>query len=230
MPIANLPLMHMIEWCMILSLLILLVFIFWKKRKKGIGNSSAQADENSSIFPFTPFNILNFDSTGNSLRDAWWNDLAEDNQFRLAMLLVQKAMPAWEKYTLGHDIYYRASPYGSIIHLHCNLIQNAIDEINSGRELVSSGSSHQKIILCHSEFVGHVIAMQDGIYAPPYPIKKIILAVYSIIKSSAEPFGSPDQRHFLSVSIQQSLDCIEITRLHDGQEMASFKEKFLNTV
>ena len=156
--------------------------------------------------------------------DTWWKGLSDLDQLRLTLMLGEKALPVWEKYALANDTSYRDSiskPYTKIDH---QLLQVAITEMQiNSRGSIPAGDS--KIINeCYFNFVGPVIAMHDGTWMPPYPVKKIFLGVYYMLKSIVEQDKTPARENYFATAINQLLDCLDMSKLYSREEIALLLE------
>jgi hypothetical protein len=146
--------------------------------------------------------------------EVWWKALVNSDQLQMALMLAQKALPVWESYVDSHDIVYQHSPSVPVSRIDHQLLAKAIDELMRQSKQIFPGSNNAKIKQYYYFFVGPVIALQDGNWMPPYPIKKIFLSVYNILKSIVEQDNVSAIEIFLAIAINQSLDCLDITKLY----------------
>lgn len=146
--------------------------------------------------------------------DVWWNQLPATAQLQLALLLTQKALPLWEKYSGEHELSYRDSPALPPVKIDRRMLPTALDEIDIFLRLTVSGSSNENIVPHYFHFVGPVIAMQDGTWVPPYPIKKIFLSVYYMLKSIIEQSEGNVSAGLPGLAITQALDCLDVSKLY----------------
>lgn len=159
----------------------------------------------------------------------WWNTLDTLSQLRFALRLTQKALPVWENYTAANDPSYQDSPTMPLNKINAGLLQAAIDEMT--RQSVSGmpASDNKMIWQWYFNFVGPVIAIRDGTWVPPYPVKKIFLSVYHILKSIMEQNNPAGVHHFLATAISQALDCLDISKLYCRDEINDFLESNKNS-
>ncbi len=159
--------------------------------------------------------------------ELWWNKLLVEDQLDLAVQLAKKALPTWEKYAAGNDLVYRNAGTGPFIKIDQQLLFHVLQDV---QQLHHSNAANRSKLLhqYHDSFVGPVIAMQDGDWPATYPVKKIFLAVYNIIKSTLEQNNLGNTKNLLSVSINQSLDCLDISGAHSKLEIVEFLTTYKN--
>lgn len=158
----------------------------------------------------------------------WWIALDDIKQLHLALHLARKALPVWEKYTAAQGIIYRNSSTGPVHKIDSLLLQSAIAEIQLHSGLQFPAIDNKEINQYYNSFVNPVIALQDGAWSAPYPVKKIFLSVYNILKSILEQNSVPGSKNYLATAINQSIDCIEVSKLYSLNEIAVFLESFKN--
>ena len=163
----------------------------------------------------------------NAVREEiWWNMLETNDQLNLALLLTQKALPVWEKYSQANQAVYRNSSSGPFIKINSQLLQTSIEEIMAGSLIHFPNKDSKKIKQCYDDFIGPLVAMQDGNWHATYPVKKIFLAVYNILKGILDQENIPVFKSLLALSIGQSLDCLDISKLYSREEIENFLEVF----
>ena len=163
----------------------------------------------------------------NAVREEiWWNLLDTTDQLDLALSLTQKALPIWEKYTQANQTVYRNSSSGPFIKINKQLLQTSIEEIMASSLIHFPNKDNKKIKKCYDDFIGPLIAMQDGNWPATYPVKKVFLSVYNILKGILEQDNIPALKSLLAVSINQSLDCLDISKLYSREEIESFLEGY----
>jgi len=153
--------------------------------------------------------------------ELWWNQLLVEDQLHLAVQLAKKALPTWEKYAAGTDIVYRTAGTGPYIKIDQQLLFYVLQDV---QQLSNSNAANRIKLLhqYHDSFVGPVIAMHDGDWPAAYPVKKIFLAVYNITKSALEQNNAGNTKNLLSLSINQSLDCLDISGVYSKLEIVEF--------
>ncbi|MEO5888598.1 MAG: hypothetical protein ABIQ31_00035 [Ferruginibacter sp.] len=150
--------------------------------------------------------------------DKWWIKLNKVNQLELALLLAGMALPAWEKYTSSDPASYQDTSSMLPTVIDKNLLAVSLKEIKAVASL-AAGSNYQQINKCYNQFIGPVIALQDGNWAPPYAVKKIFLSCYIILKGIAENNKANYNENFFAVAIDHSLDCIDIAKLYTNMQV-----------
>ena len=167
-------------------------------------------------------------NTNIALDFVWWKALGNLDQLHLALMLAHKALPVWESYAASHDMIYKNSPDSPVSKINYQLLANAIDELTFQSKQLFPGINNTTIKQYYYHFVGPVIALQDGNWAPPYPVKKIFLSVYNILKSILEQDNAFAAENLLSIAINQSLDCMDITKLYSKTEITGFLQVYKN--
>ena len=163
----------------------------------------------------------------NALREElWWKLLDTPDQLSLALLLTQKALPVWEKYSQANQAVYRNSSSGPFIKINSLLLQTSIEEIIAGSLIHFPNKDSKKIKQCNDDFIGPLIAMQDGNWHATYPVKKVFLAVYNILKGILDQDNIPALKSLLALSINQSLDCLDVSKLYSREEIENFLELY----
>ena len=162
------------------------------------------------------------DKSINLLQDEWWKALDDVDQLHLALSLARKALPVWERFTQTQEIVYRNSSTGPFNKIESELLYVAIEEMQLRSQLQYPTSDQKKINQCYYNFVGPVLALQDGAWTAPYPVKKIFLSVYNILKSILEKNSVPGFQNYLAAAINQSIDCMEVSKLYSRNEITIF--------
>jgi len=162
------------------------------------------------------------DKSINLLQDEWWKALDDVDQLHLALSLARKALPVWERFTQTQEIVYRNSSTGPFNKIESQLLYVAIEEMQLRSQLQYPTSDQKKINQCYYNFVGPVLALQDGAWTAPYPVKRIFLSVYNILKSIMEKNSVPGFQNYLAAAINQSIDCLDVSKLYSRNEIAVF--------
>ena len=220
----------------IISSLFILVFLFiWRLNISKITNTTVAFAEQPAPLKEQQLSVVSEDIVVERapvadimFTDVWWNKLNEMQQLQLALALCQKALPVWEKYTAVKEVIYRSSATGPANKIDNKILHIAIDEIIQSSQLQFPDKHNKKLNHYYDNFISSVLAMQDGFWLPPYPVRKIFLAVYSILKSIVEQNNYSDTVTILSGAINQALDCMDITKLYTRKEIDSFLEIYKN--
>ena len=162
----------------------------------------------------------------NLLQDEWWKALDDVDQLHLALSLARKALPVWERFIQTQEIVYRNSSTGPFNKIESQLLYVAIEEMQLRSLLQYPSSDQKKINQCYYNFVGPVLALQDGAWTAPYPVKRIFLSVYNILKSIMEKNSVPGFQNYLAAAINQSIDCLDVSKLYSRNEIAVFLESY----
>lgn len=153
--------------------------------------------------------------------EVWWALLDTRVQLELAVALARKALPVWQKYSEANELVYQNSSMGPFIKIKPCLLQRSLDEIAQNSNL-RFPENNKGIINCYNEFVAPLIALQDGNWAVIYPVKKIFLAVYNILKAIAEQENITVMKNLFALSVNQSLDCLDMCKLYSSEEIKTF--------
>lgn len=215
---------------------VVLLFQFIRTLNKGnIKNKKLHltelaAQDNKTVLPvFNGEIVVRHAATADKMfTDIWWNKLTAIQQLQLALALCQKAMPIWQQYSDGKEISYRSYATGPLSKINHNILHTTLEVISGASRSQFPAANNKKINDCHSSFVDAVLALQDGVWLPAYPVKKIFLAVYSILKSIVEQSNNSGTAIILSAAINQALDCIDITKLHSREKIDSFLNLYKN--
>ncbi len=209
----------------IIMLIALVIFLAWQqiRSRKQVGLVN-EVQGNAMVV--TQGITTNGEQYINMLEDVWWKSLDEVDQLNLALNLVWKALPVWEKYNEAQQIIYRNSSTGPVHKIDAQLLKTAIEEMQLHSRLQYPASDHKKINQCYNNFVSPVLALQDGAWSAPYPVKKVFLAVYNILKSILEKNSVPGFQNYLAAAINQSIDCLEVSKSYSLSEIAVFLESY----
>lgn len=158
--------------------------------------------------------------------DVWWKALSKADMLQLALRLALQALPVWEKYTAAQQITYRNSSAGPVNKIDSRLLQTAIAAMQRHSPMQFPAFDDEEINQYYNSFVNPVIALQDGAWSAPYPVKKVFLAVYNILKSILEQNSVPGFETYLSTAINQSIDCMEVSKLFSRNEILVLLDPF----
>ena len=220
----------MITGVLILCVLIIISFFIWEKSTHPLQSPLAGSTKLPAHEPphnIKPAPVPAIANTEGIVAEAWWKKSSDFDQLHLALIICQKAMPVWEKYTSSQALTYQTlatEPAGKI---DSNILQTALDAVLSSAQLQFPAGDNKHINKCYFNFVGPVIAIHDGNWLPSYPVKKIFLAVYCILKSIVEQNNYPGSNNVLSEAISQALDCIDITKLYTRQQIDDLLKSYL---
>lgn len=157
--------------------------------------------------------------------EVWWALLDTRVQLELALALARKALPVWQKYSEANELVYQNSSMGPFVKIKPCLLQRSLDEIEQNSNL-RFPENNKDIINSYNEFIAPLIALQDGNWAVVYPVKKIFLAVYNILKAIAEQENITVMKNLFALSINQSLDCLDMCKLYSSEEIKTFLHSY----
>ncbi|RYY63635.1 MAG: hypothetical protein EOO13_19415, partial [Chitinophagaceae bacterium] len=98
--------------------------------------------------------------------ETWWAQLDTPLQLELAGALAMKALPVWQRYSETNELAYKNSPIGAAISIRPALLQTSLDEVLKA-SLHGFPENNKHIINIYNEFVGPLVALQDGHWAIP---------------------------------------------------------------
>lgn len=211
----------------IISLLFIASIIILKRRTKQIAATKSvlvfQSKISRTMDLATSASSIAMDSISGGVPA--WQKLDKTAQIKLAVLLIEKCMVVWEKYTTNQDIIYRDQAVIATCRIDCNLLLSTIIEIGVNVTTSTVVDNQKKLAQFYVEFIGPVIAIQDGIWNPPYPVKKVFFAAYYILKSFIESSDITTSAFYLSGAIQEAIDCILLTKLCSNEEIIDLVEQ-----
>lgn len=148
----------------------------------------------------------------------WWNALTKQEQRELALTLTQMALPVWNKYTASINPSYKDSTSVALKFIDKNLLDLSLQSIQN--QSVSAQADAYYL-----QFIGPVVALQDGDWLPAFPVKKIFLSCYNLLKGSIDS-NKADAGNYFSLSIEYALDCIDKTKLYSKDELDNQFKKY----
>jgi|GEM_PF-5035067 len=156
----------------------------------------------------------------------WWNGLPLSETQQLALALAKKTMPIWQSYTQETIISYKDSTNGAHKNIDPRFLQSSLAILTVHASDVSTLDVDPEIRNCYNEFVEPIVALQDGLWTPPFPVKKIFFSMYYILKSMVERTDEASQREYLSISIAHAFDSLDMTRLYNSKEINAFIDSY----
>ena len=157
--------------------------------------------------------------------ETWWALLDTPLQFELAMALARKALPVWQKYSGSNELFYKNSSIGPSLAIKTTLLQASLDALEEAVS-IPFPRNNKNISTCYNDFVAPLVALQDGNWVVSYPVKKIFLAVYNLVKAVAEEENITVTKNLFCVSIHQSLDCLDLSKLYSAEEIMLFLQYY----
>ena len=216
-------------WIIIPVLLVVFFVVLTLLQRRYPGSRTVHS-ENDQPYPrkgTLDFSMNDRDAlSGEMPEGVWWKKVSGLQQLRLALYLVEKAMPVWENFTSTRMVSYRAASAGPLTIVETNLLQKTVEEIFLYVQSYDAGSDSLKINQYHHLFIGAVLALKDGLWVCSYPVKKIILSVHFILMSIVEQHTPNPKEDFLSEAISAALECMELSRLYAPEKIASFLDAY----
>lgn len=214
----------MSTWIIIPVLLIVVFFVallLFRRRYQGSGTVVTAPDQPVSREGTA---MLSIDETGAMPEKEWWKRAGSLQQLQLAFYLAGKAMPVWEKFTASQAISYREASAGPFITIESDLLQGTLEYLFVHVQQHFPKEDLVKIHQYHNRFIGPVLALKDGTWVCNYPVKKIFLSVYFILMSVVEQHDANSSKNSVSEAITAALECLELSKLHTPEEIASLLE------
>ena len=210
------------------GLLIPAIFYVWHlvKQRSKINASSTETepagtstDNDEPAKNYQGSSSLFFNAAHLTKSNAAWDNLNNLSKLQFAILLIEKSLPVWEKFTGDQDVIYRDVATITPGRIDNKLLQLSVAEMHHSSLHDFPAFDNKKINHYFNEFVGPVIALQDGKWLPPYPVKKIFLAAYFTLKSILEQTNLSSLEFLLSTAITEALDCIAMSKLYNSEEL-----------
>ena len=190
------------------SVILIVTFFFIMSKLLGKGMSMPPQDLPASTATDGPTSVPG------ATDSKWWLQSDNDTQLQIAIVLIEKSLPVWERYAASKPVSYVDASSLLTRTIDNNLFAISLNEIKAAA--FSIDGNRERIDDCYNSFVTPVLALQDGDWQPPYPVKKIFLSCFSILKGIVENSQFNEQGNFFAIAISHSLDCIEISKLYDG--------------
>ncbi|RYY54328.1 MAG: hypothetical protein EOO09_14725 [Chitinophagaceae bacterium] len=135
------------------------------------------------------------------------------HQLVLAFHLCNLTIPVWNRYTGGHHPAWRNSTSSPWFRLDPHILERAHTAAGAiARD--NEVNARQEVESVFRDFIEPVIALQDGAWPAGYPVKKCFLATYNLLKGILEKQDARASAAAFSLSITQSLDCLELSGLY----------------
>lgn len=165
-------------------------------------------------------------SSEDTMHAGWWKSLDDPDRIKMAILLIEKAMPVWTDYANGNPIEFKNAPSAKPDLIAASLLQDAVFAVK--RSAQNSSQNLLAVQNYYNAFVMPVIAMYDGFWAPAYPVKKLFLSVYFTLKAVMEGTVKIEDSYSV-IAIVQAIDCLDISKIIEPVEIAKilnlFKDK-----
>lgn len=155
----------------------------------------------------------------------WWQELSQPDKLHLAWSLAVKCLPLWERCVAAGDACYRNTTTGPLMRISTALLINPVNLIGSHLN-DAVPFPHEAAVTYADAFIEPMIAMHDGNWAATYPVKKHFLAVYNMLKALLGEGPEPGDHELLTVSISQSIDCLDMCRLYSRMEIDALLESY----
>lgn len=214
----------MYKWEILLAITTLVVFFILMIRRYASNSTKIAVDKISE----SAFCVKDNYPEPNKLKaeNISFEQAGVSQQLQLAILLVEKALPVWKKYTCSPEFLRYAKFADAQNKIESNLLQKSIEEIKLASSNKFAWHENKNIKQLYNDFVNPVIALQDGVWTTTYPVKKIFLSIYYLLKSIIENNSANDKEIFLSTAIGYATDCLDLSKLYTSDEITSFLEMY----
>ena len=146
--------------------------------------------------------------------------LDEQRQYKLAIGLLEKALPVWDNYAGSNKLEYIDSVVGMYHLVEEDILSRTLAVIKS--ELANPRTRLRQIEELREEFSDPIVALQDLDWELPYPVEKTFYAVQNLLdKLSGEDitvFGEP----LIYVVISQVVDSLIEAKIMTNEEIRDF--------
>src|SRR4051812_16446606 len=164
----------MIIGIIILCGLLAIVLVQFRKKNK---------IEDQSVVNVQPGNTdLSASSVSGTVNTSYpstdWFALPRMQKLQLAVDLCKKLLPVWGQFCEQAPVTYQLSSTLPVRTIKNTMLNMALDEISAQSAAGFPVAGAVQLKRLHGDFVEPVIAIKDGVLALPYPVKKLLLAVY----------------------------------------------------
>ena len=145
------------------------------------------------------------------------NSLSRERRYRLAIELLKRVIPLWDKYSDKHKLSYRDSVVGLKHTVSRKLPKETVESIE---KLLDAGKTYSDGIPgIHEQYIDPVIALQDDDWKLPGEILNVFYSSYNLAEAftSAEEMLSEDSAIY--ISINQSIDALTESKTMTHEEI-----------
>ena len=202
---------------LICSVIILISFLSWqiyRRRKIAAGN-----ERNEYISSIRGNEPVDFPAT-----KGWWLHLPDKEQCRLAFDAAQWCLPIWKKYP-GYD-GSSGSPDEETPLIGYHQLLVIIAQLTSSAKPERLSMDEAAIRTCYIQLLVPMVALQDGTWRIPYPLKKSFLSVFTLAEAMLTMCEAPDEQVNFYQSIRHSIDCLELANLYTQPGIESLLEPY----
>ena len=137
--------------------------------------------------------------------------LEEQKQYKLALILTERALCIWNNYTELNKPEYRDSVVGMYHAVRKDILFRTLETIK--KELANPKTQREHIDRLREEFSDPIVAMQDLDWELPYPVERIFYAIRNFLDKlngqDTTVFGEPQ----IYTVINQAIDALETAEI-----------------
>jgi len=149
-------------------------------------------------------------------------DFPKEKQFELALHLTTLALPLWENYAANNNLVYKDSVVGLKHTVGRNLLINSVGASKRFSIACSEGNQSQfaeDMVALHKQFEDPIVALQDDDWNLPKEVELTFYSVYNFLSSCHIGGLNNFNESFIIVSINQSIEALEISGLMTYDEI-----------
>jgi len=144
--------------------------------------------------------------------------LSKEQQFRLALKFIKKALPIWEQYASKNSLGYIDTVVGLSHNVDKNLLKDSVQRVEY--LLDTPHNQHNTTLFdLQEQFTDPIIALQDWDWELPDEVQKTFYAVYNLIEAFAGKEMSMFGEQTIYVSINQAIDAIVTAKIATFEEL-----------
>jgi hypothetical protein len=148
--------------------------------------------------------------------------LTEQNQLRLTLDLLEKALPIWEDYAVSNKTEYRDSVTGMHHVVRKDLLNRALEAVKE--EFVNPESRRREIDQLKEEFSDPIVAMQDFDWELPYPVERVFYALWNLFDTVIGQNRRLFDNSQVHIAVNQVVDALVAAKVLSESEIhAVFK-------
>jgi len=151
--------------------------------------------------------------------------LNEQSQFKLALDLVEKALPIWKNYAAFNKLAYQDSVTGMHHVVRKDILHRALEALR--KELTNPESQATEIEGLREEFSDPIVAMQDFDWELPYPVERTFYALRNLLDKAAGQNCTSFGESQIYLVINQAIDALEKAKVLSESEIRAVFKKYI---
>ncbi len=156
-------------------------------------------------------------------------NLPPENQFELAIQLAKCTLPIWKKFAVKNKLNYHDTIVGLKHAVDENLPEGtliAIEIYLTAKKLQYNFDNKEEIWQLYKQFEDPIVALQDDDWELPDDVLKTFYAIYNLLKATIGIKKTTFDENVVYVSINQSVEALEISGLLTVEEIDGIIAKF----